>query len=139
MAQQLVGSVTDPQLQVKVLLDWVFGYLKKVPVANLPSAVEILNQGVGDCSEHTTLFTSLSRSLGIPTRINMGLVYLDGRFLYHAWPSVLIDNHWLTVDPTFGQIPADATHLPLLEGDFTNLSELLPILGQIRISIKDYE
>ncbi|NQT96467.1 MAG: transglutaminase domain-containing protein [Candidatus Marinimicrobia bacterium] len=139
MAQQLVGSVTDPQLQVKVLLDWVFGYLKKVPVANLASAVEILNQGVGDCSEHTTLFTSLSRSLGIPTRINMGLVYLDGRFLYHAWPSVLIDNHWLNVDPTFGQIPADATHLPLIEGDFTNLSELLPILGQIRIFIKDYE
>ncbi len=139
LARQLVGGTTDKNLQVKLLVDWVYGYLHKVPVANLASAVEILNQGVGDCSEHTTLFTSLARSLELPTRINMGLVYLNGRFLYHAWPSVLIDQHWLTVDPTFGQLPADATHLPLLEGDFTNLAELLPILGQIKIIIREYK
>ena len=137
-ARTIIAGETEPLKQVQLLVDWVYGYLKKVPVANLASAVEILNQGVGDCSEHTTLFTALARSLDLPTRINMGVVYVDGKFLYHAWPSVLIDGYWHTVDPTFGQAVADATHLAFLEGDFTNLSELIPILGQIRIIIEDY-
>lgn len=85
------------------------------------------------------MFTALSRHLGIPTRIQMGLVYLEGQFLYHAWPLVYLDGKWQAVDPTFGQQVADATHLPLLEGDFTGMDQLLPILGQISIRILEYE
>ncbi len=136
-ARELTDNIAGPLEKAGILVGWVYRELEKVPVANLASATEILKHKIGDCSEHTTLFTSLSRSLGIPTKINMGLVYIDGKFLYHAWPSVLVDDQWIAVDPTFGQVPADATHLPILEGDFTNMSELLPILGQISIIVKD--
>ncbi|MFH1850772.1 MAG: transglutaminase domain-containing protein [Candidatus Neomarinimicrobiota bacterium] len=138
-AREIVGDLDVPLAQVRALTDWVYRSLDKVAVANLASAVEILKQRQGDCSEHTTLFTALARNRGIPTRIFMGLVYLDGKFLYHAWPAVLLDEGWLAVDPTFGQVPADATHLPLLEGDFSGLSELAPLLGRISLIVEDYQ
>lgn len=135
MAQSLIDSTMVPSDRVRVLVDYVYTSLEKVPVANLVSAVDILNEKRGDCSEHTTLFTALSRTLGIPTKIHIGLVYLEGRFLYHAWSVVYIDGHWIAVDPTFGQVPADATHIPLLEGDFSTINQLTSMIGQIRFTI----
>src|SRR2546430_8966554 len=44
-----------------------------------------------------------------------GLVYLDGRFYYHAWPEVWLRD-WVAVDPTLDQFPADATHLRFVVG-----------------------
>ena len=43
---------------------------------SLPSALEVLKTRVGDCNEHTTLYVAMARSLGIPARIAVGLVYL---------------------------------------------------------------
>lgn len=121
--------------KINRLNDWVFRYLKKRPVVTLSSALEILDGKQGDCSEHTTLFTSLSRGVGIPTKIHIGLVYLDGRFLYHAWPVVFLEGEWIAIDPTLGQSIADATHITLLEGDFNNLTELIPLLGRVTIRV----
>jgi hypothetical protein len=67
-----------------------------------------------------------------------GIVYsadFDG-FLYHSWNESLLDGQWTAVDPTFGQLPADATHLRLVEGEA--LSDLLPLvelIGRIRVSV----
>ncbi len=114
---------------------WVYRTLQKLPVVSLASAVEILNLKKGDCSEHTTLYTSLSRSAGIPTKIHVGLVYLNGKFYYHAWPVVWVDKKWVSIDPTLDQRIADATHIALLETDYSNLSDLVPVLGRISIKV----
>ncbi|MBC8193052.1 MAG: transglutaminase domain-containing protein, partial [FCB group bacterium] len=63
------------------------------------------------------------------------LVYLQGRFLFHAWPVVAIDGEWVDVDPSLNQFPADATHIALVEGDFENLTNLIPVLGNVKIEI----
>ncbi len=137
--KELTREVTINDLtkhdKVNRLNKWVYHYLKKQPVPTLSSALEILDGKQGDCSEHTTLFTSLSRSAGIPTKIHIGLVYLKGRFLYHAWPVVYLDGNWIAVDPTLGQPVADATHITLHEGDFNNLTELIPLFGRVSIRI----
>ena len=117
------------------LTQWVYNYLDKKPVASISGAVDILNKGVGDCTEHTTLFTALSRAAGVPTKIHIGLVYLQGRFLFHAWPVVAIDGEWVDVAPSLNQFPADATHIALVEGDFENLTNLIPVLGNVEIEI----
>ncbi len=135
LASVLIRDQNSPESQIRTLLDFVYRGLEKVPVANLTSALDILSQKKGDCSEHATLFTSLSRSVGIPTRIRIGLVYVNRAFMYHAWPSVYINGAWMDVDPTLGQYPADATHIPLLEGDWGNLSSLIPVLGHLSITL----
>jgi hypothetical protein len=78
----------------------------------------------------------------LPTRVVNGLVYSEahGGFLYHSWAETLVDGRWLAVDPTFGQLGVDATHLKLLEGE--RLGDLVPLvetIGQIQIEILEYE
>lgn len=131
-----IGQGEEDQGQpVDNLVHWVYSNLKKRPIASLNSTLEILDRKEGDCSEHSALFTALSRSMGIPTKIHAGLVYIQGRFLFHAWPVVAQNGQWLAVDPTLGQEVADATHIALLETDFTNLYQLLPLLGNITIRV----
>ena len=95
----------------------------------MPSAREILEQGVGDCNEHTVLFTALARSVDIPTRISTGLAYTGGQFYYHAWPEVWV-GRWLALDPTFGQFPADPLHLRLAVGGLESQYEVLNLMGR---------
>lgn len=138
-AQMISSKAKSIGQKTRALNFWVYEHLTKKPVVSLSSAVEILEGGVGDCSEHTTLYTALSRAAGIPTKINVGMVHVQGRFLYHAWPSVHVDGRWIQIDPTLGQYPADATHISLLEGDFANLTELVPILGRVQVKVLDQQ
>jgi len=134
-ANQILGDESQAIAISHTLTQWVYNYLEKRPVASISGAVDILNTGVGDCTEHTTLYTALSRAAGVPTKIHIGLVYLQGRFLFHAWPVVAIDGEWVDVDPSLNQFPADATHIALVEGDFENLTNLIPVLGNVEIEI----
>jgi transglutaminase-like putative cysteine protease len=138
------GLVLGDQLQAvhaaELLESWVYRSLKKVPVAGVPSATEVLRSKRGDCNEHTTLYTALARSVGLPTRLAAGIVYsesifADGAFYYHAWPEVWLGDRWLSVDPTFGQYPADATHLKLVEGELDRQTELMSVIGRLRLSV----
>ena len=138
-SQEILEGKENPMAQTRELTGWVFRHLEKQPVASISGAVDILDTGVGDCTEHTTLYTALSRAAGIPTKVHVGLVYLQGRFLFHAWPVVNIHGEWVDVDPSLDQFPADATHIALLEGDFENLSALIPVLGNIEIRVLEQE
>ena len=76
----------------------------------------MLARHAGDCSEHTLLLVALARAAGLPARELSGLVYasdFEQRFVWHAWAEVAVDGRWWAVDPTFGQVPADATHIKL--------------------------
>ena len=133
--KEIIGNSLDSSEKAESIRRWVYRYLKKFPVVSLSSALEILKHGEGACSEHTILYTSLSRAAGIPTKIHIGVVYLNGKFLYHAWPVVYIDNKWISIDPTLDQPVADITHIAIMESDFTNLSDLIPVLGRISIKV----
>ena len=114
-----VVAGTDGAVRIQRLVEYVYTSLKKRLATNLPSASMVLKQGFGDCTEHTWLFVALSRALGVPARPVYGLAYVaegpKGRFAYHAWAEVELDGRWVEVDPTWGQIQADVTHLRLGE------------------------
>ncbi len=131
----IVEKQSSDSEKVEKIRQWVYETIKKYPVVSLASAVEILHQKKGDCSEHTVLYTSLSRAAGIPTKIHVGLVYLNGKFFYHAWPVVWVEGEWNSIDPTLDQPVADATHIALLETDYSNLTDLIPVLGRISIKV----
>jgi transglutaminase-like putative cysteine protease len=99
----------------------VYGLLKKVYGASRDRASEVLRSGQGDCTEHTLLFLALARAAGIPARGVYGLVYAryqDGipALYWHAWAEVKSGDEWISLDPTFGQPVADATHIALGRG-----------------------
>ena len=127
-AKEIAGSL-PPLDAARRLTDWVHESLAKSPTLSLPSAVEVLEQRVGDCNEHTILYTALARAAGIPTRISTGLAYTGGQFYYHAWAEVFVDG-WVAVDPTFGQFPADPLHVRLSVGGLETQYQVLELLGR---------
>ena len=135
-AQAMAGGVNRAD-SLDRLSDWVFQSIAKKPSAGIPSALAVLNTKSGDCNEHSVLFTALARSVGIPTRIQLGAVYQAGRFYYHAWPASLIDGRWEEFEPTFGDRRADAARIALAHGDLSAAGELAGAIGNIEIEIID--
>ena len=138
------AGAAAPREKAERLVRHVNALLEKKPTVSLPSALEVLRTGVGDCNEHTVLYVALARASGLPARIAVGLVYLQGAFYYHAWAEVHVAEaggrgQWLPVDPTLNQFPADATHVRLARGGLDRQAAILPLLGRLKMTILDLE
>jgi hypothetical protein len=137
-ARDLVGNEENAQRVAEKLVHGVYHLIKKNPTASLPSALDVLRTKEGDCNEHSILFTALARAVGIPTKIYVGLVNLDGSsYFYHAWCAVWLGK-WVPVDPTFDQFPADVGHLKLKEGELAEQAKVLQVVGKLRINVLEY-
>jgi transglutaminase-like putative cysteine protease len=112
----------------------VYRMLEKTITFSIPNAVQVLETKQGDCNEHTVLYVALARSLGLPARTAVGLVYVNGAFFYHAWPEVWL-GEWVAVDPTFGQIPADASHIRFVIGGLAQQVEIVRLIGNLDIEV----
>jgi len=132
-------NYSDPPLvKTRKLMAWINSNIKKRPVISLPDAVSTLENGAGDCNEHAVLMAALARAAGIPAKIEAGLVYLNGRFYYHAW-NLLYLGKWITVDSLFGQMPADVTHIRFSTGDQKEQLDLMRIIGNLKIKVIEYK
>jgi transglutaminase-like putative cysteine protease len=134
VAREIAGGETRPEVMARRLTDWVHDRLRKDITLSIPSAVQVLELGQGDCNEHTVLYVALARALGLPARTAVGLVHVDGRFFYHAWPEVWLDG-WVAADPTLDQYPADAMHLRFLVGGLARQVELIRLIGRLDLEI----
>ncbi len=140
-AEGAVRGAVGTRARAEALTRFVNATLQKKPTVSLPSAREVLRTRIGDCNEHTALFVAMSRSIGIPARIAVGLAYVRGAFYYHAWPEIYLDEGgsrglWLPVDPTFNQFPADATHFRLARGGLEKQAAIIPLIGRIEIDAR---
>jgi transglutaminase-like putative cysteine protease len=133
-AIRIAGPDHTPRAVAMRLNRWVHDSLAKQVTFGLPNALQVLATRRGDCNEHTQLFLALARALGLPARAAAGLVYLNGRFYYHAWPEVYL-NGWVAADPTFGEFPASATHLRFITGGLNRQAELLRLIGNLKIDV----
>ena len=70
----------------------------------------------------------------MPARTVAGLIYLNGRFYYHAWAEVYLSD-WVAVDPAFDQLPADAAHVPIAVGGLARQIELVPLVGRLKLEV----
>src|SRR4030066_227100 len=135
-SRKILKGEKDSLRAAKEINNWVYKKLEKAPTVSLPNALDVLETRRGDCNEHAALFAALSRAAGIPTKIVFGVVYVNGKFYYHAWNEVFLGT-WIPVDPTFGQLPADASHIKFVEGDLNRGSEIIRLVGKIKIEILD--
>ncbi|HSJ14220.1 MAG TPA: transglutaminase-like domain-containing protein [Longimicrobiales bacterium] len=133
-ARRAVGDTRDPREAARRLNDWVYRALDKDITLSVPSALQVLESGQGDCNEHTVLYVALARAVGLPARTAVGLVHIRGRFYYHAWPEVWL-GEWTAVDPTLGQFPADASHLRFLVGGLARQTELIRLIGRLQLEV----
>jgi len=137
-AYQIIGEKREAVTVVRLLTEWVYRHIEKKPVLSLPSALETLRTGLGDCNEHATLLTALLRAVGIPARISIGLAYSRERFFYHAWNEAYV-GEWISTDATLNQVPADPAHIKLIEGNLDKQVEIAGIVGRLRMKILDFQ
>jgi hypothetical protein len=134
LVQKILGpdSTARPLEKTRKLLDWVYRNIEKRPVLSLPDALSTLENRMGDCNEHAVLMAALARAAGIPCRVEAGLVYLKGRFYYHAWNLVYVGR---TVDSLFGQLPADVGHIRFITGTQQQI-DIMGVIGKVQINIQ---
>jgi transglutaminase-like putative cysteine protease len=124
LRQAILGDEKDQARMTEKLVSWTATQVKESDTDS-PSPLVTLDSRSGDSLSHARLYATLARSAGIPTRVVAGIVYTEGKgFLYHSWAESYLGG-WVTVDPTFGSVPADATHIRLIEGDAPE--DLLPL------------
>ncbi len=137
MAREITVDKRIPHEQIRMLLEWIQENIDKKPV-DVFTALDVLARRKAECQGHAFLYAAFARALEIPTRVVNGIVYsgdLEG-FLYHTWAESLVNGRWVPVDPTFSQLPADATHIKLIEGErFCDLLPLGELIGRLQIRI----
>jgi Transglutaminase-like superfamily len=139
-AKKIVGDESDPKKKAALLAKWVYRNLKKSYKDNAETALAVLDNKAGDCTEHSLLFVALARAVGLPAREVGGLAYVgadEPMFGWHAWAEIHDGRQWVTVDPTWMEVFVDATHIKLSEGS-DNLA-WVGLVGRLKIQVAGYE
>ncbi len=132
LAKQLTDGCTNELEAVGKVYDYMiknitYDYDKAANVqpGYLPDVDEILSIKTGICFDYSAVMSSMLRSVGIPTRMEIGY----SGDAYHAWVSVYTRDQgwindiiqfdgtqWTLMDPTFDANSADSSH-----GDLSKL------------------
>ncbi len=131
---RIVGDERNPKLMAQKVNQWISDSIVKVATYGVPNALAVLRSRKGDANELTQLYVAMMRSIGFPTRIASGLLYVSGKFYTHTWPEVWL-GEWVAVDPTLDQFPADASHLRFVLGGYSRQSQLLQLIGNLKIKV----
>ncbi len=130
LAQGLRAGEMQTGWVVARITRWVHDSVVALPSDALPTALGTLRLRAGDCDDHTQLFVALARAAGIPTRAVSGILLVDGHAYYHSWAEVML-RRWVPVDPTMGQLPADASHIRLVAGGVPARAELARVIARL--------
>ncbi len=111
----------------------------------LASAAEVAKSLEGDCTEHAVLLAAMLRASKIPSRIAVGLVYIESKSCFggHMWTEAWIDGKWIPLDATLGRGGVGAAHIKLAHSSFsdegaapvTAFLPLLRVLGSMNIEV----
>ena len=132
----------DPDgVKAEKLVVWIHKNLEKRPVLSVPNALETLENRLGDCNEHAVLLAAFARAAGIPAEVEAGVVYMHGRFFYHAWNVFYLRdrNGWVTADAVLGQMPADVTHIRFVRGEADRQLDLVGLIGKLKLNNLEME
>ncbi len=149
-AAEAVKGEKNPWKQATLMERYVYQKLRKKNFSTaLASASEVAKNLEGDCTEHAVLLAAMLRAQKIPSRVVVGLVYIQSRSSFggHMWTEVFLDNRWIPLDGTLGKGGIGAGHIKLADSSLSEkapapLSLFLPLLqavGKLSIAVIDYD
>jgi transglutaminase-like putative cysteine protease len=134
------GGEKDAREIVRKLLRFTFLTLRKGsgPIPQ-PTAVEILEDGGGDCSEHCVLFVTLCRAAGIPARRLSGYAQVGDMWGSHSFAEVWL-GRWIGCDPTTNDFGTKARYVAFgWDDDADSFPGLVSDRSRGRMSIRTVE
>lgn len=136
LTKQVTRGVKDPWEKAKAINKAVFQFVrnKNFSVA-FASASEVARNRSGDCSEHAVLAAAMHRAAGIPSRVVVGLIYVDKQqgFGYHMWNEVYLNGRWVALDPSWDQTEVDAVHIKIGDSSLEGVSPFEAFLPVARV------
>ncbi|WP_266159357.1 transglutaminase-like domain-containing protein [Dyella silvatica] len=122
LATQAVGDASNDRQRMRRLRIFVSNYITQHGLdVGYASALEVVGNRQGDCTEYAVLLAALARAQGIPARVVTGMVYADRYantmrvFLPHAWVQAWVEGRWQSYDSAMRRF--DSTHIALDSGD----------------------
>jgi transglutaminase-like putative cysteine protease len=115
-ARKVVGPETSALAAATALCGWVYGHVGSEMIAETLSGPEVLERGVGKCTEYATLFASLARAAGIPTRVVLGERLAGDAWGGHMWNEVWVGT-WIPVDASANEVGGSPALLKLVHSD----------------------
>jgi len=104
-ARAATAAASDSYHQILAVNDFVSSSLRYLEdsIRRWPS--DVLQEGVGDCDDHTVLMVALLRALAIPCRSTRGFLYDFSALASHTWVEAALPRkdggvHWFICDPT---------------------------------------
>jgi len=111
---EIQGDEKDALSLVKKILLWVYENIGTEYIAETLSGPEVLKRKRGKCVEFSTLFASLARSAGIPTRVAFGEALNGKNWVGHMWCEVWLGD-WIAVDAAAGILVESPSHLKFID------------------------
>jgi transglutaminase-like putative cysteine protease len=146
LAQRVTRGVSDPWEKATAINKWVFQNIREKNFKQaFAAAGEVARNLTGDCTEHSVLAAAMCRAVGIPSRVVVGLIYVDELegFGYHMWDEVFVNNRWVALDPSFDQTSVDAVHIKLSDTSLDGVAPFeafLPVVSVVgRLTIEPIE
>jgi len=99
---------------IHMLLLWMYDNIKTEYIAETLSGPEVLKRKSGKCTEYTTLFASLARAAGVPTRVVFGEAANGKDWTGHLWCEVWL-GEWTAVDAAHGIFVTGPTHIKFID------------------------
>ncbi|MFH1567850.1 MAG: transglutaminase domain-containing protein, partial [Gemmatimonadota bacterium] len=117
----LAGCDAGPEAAARRLQAWVYDHLRPADTeVHFRSALEVLDDLEGTCSEYAVLLVALCRAAAIPARVAVGLaVSPSGELVLHMWAQLYLHGAWVDVDPSWNAFPAGADLLETGHGRLT--------------------
>ncbi len=145
-ANKAAGDETDPAQIARRMEKYVHQKLDKKNFSTaMASAGEVARTLEGDCTEHAVLLAGMLRAKGIPSRVVVGLVYVDSLSAFggHMWTEANLDGHWIPLDATLGRGGIGGAHLKLSDSSLnddgpsalSSFAPLMLVIGQMQIEV----
>lgn len=131
LARRAIGGERDPWRRAVFIERWVHANMKKgTYTEGFASADEVARSREGDCTEHAVLAAAMCRAVGVPSRLAMGLAYVEQLrgMVSHMWLEVWINGRWYALDPTLGRGQVPATHIKIAHHSWNDVQPLRPLI-----------
>jgi hypothetical protein len=104
LAKRVVGRIRNPYSKARAIYDYIIDTFSFTTTPSETDIVKSLNEKEGDSYIYALLFTSMLRSVGVPSRPIAGyVVYGNKRTQIHHWSEFYVSNFgWVPVDCVLG-------------------------------------
>jgi hypothetical protein len=136
LSKKAVGNAVDPWDKSVRIVKWVSRNFRNTNFETaFAAASEVARNLSGDCTEYAVLTAAMCRAAGVPTRVVVGLLYVDrlGGFGFHMWNEVYVNRRWVAIDATWEQESVDAVHIKIADASLDGVSPFEAFLPIVRV------